>query len=97
MKRLTYKNNWENDNYYVDGLPIKELKTVSIRGKRYKVTARKVRVPVYDMGHTYNAISTHYFVEETVFGSKRSFDLNTIVRKQPVFAITFKVEENESR
>jgi len=92
-KKLTYKNNWENDEYYVEGKPVVELKTVSIRGKVYKVTSKDVYVPVQDMGHTYNTRSTHYFIEEAVFGRKRKFDLNEIVPNQPVFAVSYKVQE----
>lgn len=99
MKKLVYRNEWEYDVYSIDGKEIKDLKTVSIRGKRYKVAAIRVSVPYYDMGHSYSQTSTHYFVEESVFGRKRRFDLNTIVGKQPVFALSYTLEEekNESR
>jgi hypothetical protein len=87
-KRLIYKNEWEADSYYIGGVPVSPTK-VQIRGKEYKVTAQVVSVPYDDMGHTYSGVSTHYFVEEAVFGRKRKFDLNTIVPYIPVFAVEY--------
>ena len=88
--KLDYQNNWESDSYYVDGKMIEKLKKVSIDGKEYDVTGRTVEVPYNDMGHTYTAISTHYFITETVFGMDHEFDLNTVVPNVEVIPLKFK-------
>lgn len=91
-KRLAYKNEWENDAYYVEGKRIKNLYSVVINGKDYTVSSRNVSVNYDDMGHTYSSTSRHYFISEKVFGVSRSFDLNTIVNKVKVFAIGYEFE-----
>lgn len=88
MKLLTYKNNWENDEYYVDGKRVEDLKSVQVDGKIYPVVARRVGVPYNDMGHTYTSMSTHYYITEQVFGTDRQFDLNTLTKVR-VYAIDF--------
>lgn len=88
--KLTYKNNWESDEYFVGDKLLTSLSEVEIKGKRYKVKANDVGVPYYDMGHQYNAVSTHYFIAEKVFGVYVAFDLNEIVKRVSVKAIKFK-------
>lgn len=87
---LQYENSWESDSYYVDKKLIEKLKKVSIDGKEYDVTSRQVTVPYNDMGHTYTACSTHYFITTEVFGVEQEFDLNKIVRKTEVIPLKFK-------
>ena len=91
-KTLKYKNNWEADEYYINGKRIKALKRVRIIDKEYPVKTHQVSVPYNDMGHEYNGISDHYFVTETVFGIKKEFDLNEIVGKQSVFPLIYTTE-----
>jgi len=90
--RLSYKNNWESDEYYANGQLIDSLRSVSIDDKVYKVKPEIVAVPYNDMGHEYEGASTHYFIEEEVFGLTMKFDLNKIVRRAPVFAIYYTVK-----
>lgn len=89
--KLEYQNNWESDIYTVEGKTVLTLKKVCIDGVEYKVTAREVEVPYYDMGHHYSAFSTHYFINATVFGQKMEFDLNQI--KVPITALKYTVVE----
>lgn len=91
--RLTYKNNWEADSYFVGDKEIVTLSKISVNGKEFKVTHATVSVPYNDMGHTYDGTSTHYFIKEKVFGIEKMFDLNTIVSKAKVYAIEFTVKE----
>ena len=90
--KLVYRNNWEFDEYSVDGNVISGLSQVEIGGKKYKVEAQSVSVPYNDMGNTYTATSNHYFIKETVFGIKMRFDLNRIIRKKTIIATQFKVD-----
>jgi len=86
---LTYKNDWENDRYFVDGVEIVDLIGVYICGKFYDVEGREVSVRYYDSGHEYSAKSRHYFVKETVFGVEKTFDLNTIVGTTKIIALFY--------
>ncbi len=90
---LTYKNNWENDVYYVDGALISDLKRVKIGRKSYKVDSMEKGVEVNDMGHTYRAYSKHYYIREKIFGLEMTFDLNRIVPKRKIQALYFTVEK----
>jgi hypothetical protein len=90
MKLLEYRNNWESDEYFVDGKPIRDIKKVSIDSKEYDVTARTVRVPYMDMGHRYDASSIHYFVNVKL-GIEVPIDLNTIVNNTKVYATEYTV------
>jgi hypothetical protein len=90
--KLHYENSWEADEYSVDGKRVTELKRVQIGDIEYKVTKCRIAVPYYDMGHQYNGVSDHFFVEETVFGIKMKFDLNKIINKKPVYALEFETE-----
>jgi len=87
--RLEYSNNWESDEYWVDGKRIRGLQQVEIDGVKYTVNTRRVGVRYYDMGHDYTAHSDHYFITEKVFGIKTEFDLNELVRKKRILAIKF--------
>lgn len=82
LPRLKYRNNWEYDQYLVNGKLITSLKEVIINGYIYKVKSRQVSVPYSDMGQQGYSCSTHYFVKEKVFGVTMEFDLNTIVGKK---------------
>lgn len=91
IQPLTYRNNWENDVYTVKGNRVIELTEVSIAGKKYKVTNRAVSKNYTDCGKTYTSTSTHYFVEESVFGKKQEFDLNTLMDRD-VKAVKYTLE-----
>jgi sporulation protein YlmC with PRC-barrel domain len=91
--KLTYKNDWEADQYSIDGKRIRTLNEVEIDKKKFKVTGNVVSIPYSDMGHTYHGISTHYFVTVKLFGINKKIDLNEIVNKKPVYATKFSLEE----
>jgi len=82
--QLEYRNNWEADEYYVDGQLIEDMKYVFIDDAKYEVKSRRVSVPYHDMGHEYSGVSKHYFLRREVFGIDMEFDLNRIVDKVPV-------------
>jgi hypothetical protein len=90
--KLTYRNNWGADEYFINGKRVKSLKKVRIGTKEYKVETREISIPYNDMGHTYHGTSDHYFVEETVFGIKKKFDLNELVSRKAIFALVYTTE-----
>ena len=92
MTTLKYSNNWEADIYTIDGKNVKTLESVKIDGKLYSVSSRKVSVPYNDMGHSYNAVSVHYFVTTKVFGLSREFDLNTVVKDLQITPVKYTTE-----
>ena len=87
--RLTYQNNWCADTYFVDKKPISDLKKIRIDDKEYNVISRMVAVSYNDMGHTYEGISTHFFVKTKVLGVMQEIDLNTIVPFKKVSALKY--------
>ena len=87
--KLTYKNDWEYDQYFVDGKRIRELHLIEVNGVQYDVDSGQVSVPYDDMGHTYTATSTHFFVEVEVLGVKVQIDLNRVVKKQRIKALAY--------
>jgi hypothetical protein len=92
--KLTYKNEWESDKFFVDGNPISDLKKVRILENEYAVTSREVSVPYSDMGHTYNAISKHYYIKKNVFGKVLEFDLGRLIDKGiKVSALKYTLED----
>lgn len=93
MKKLEYSNSWEADIYTIGGKRVKKLTEVKINSEFYKVTKDTVGIPYSDMGQPGVGISTHYFVKEKVFGVTMTFDLNKIVKKKPVYATEYEVED----
>lgn len=92
--KLTYKNNWEYDEYYVDGKRVKELIRVSFEGKEYDVHSRRVSVSYSDLGHTYSSTSTHFFIKERILGAEVEIDLNRIVpRNSKITPTIYTLEE----
>jgi len=83
-KVLKYKNNWESDEYYLNGQRVDNIEFVEIDGKRYDVVNRMVSITYSDHGHSYQARSRHYYIKEKVFGTVMEIDLNTIVNKTEV-------------
>jgi len=83
-KVLKYKNNWESDEYYLNGKRVDNIEFVEIDGKRYDVVNRMVSITYSDHGHSYQARSRHYYIKEKVFGTVMEIDLNTIVNKTEV-------------
>lgn len=91
---VEYINNWERDVYITPSkLEFTNIKEVLIFGKLYKVKSRPVSVSYDDMGHRYTATSTHYFVEERVFGKNFEFDLNTVAPIVKVVATKYKLDD----
>jgi hypothetical protein len=88
--KLTYSNNWEADEYFVNGKRVTSLKKVRIGTKEYKVTTREVSIRYMDMGHEGYGTSDHYFIKEVVFGIKMEFDLNSLIRRKAIFALEYK-------
>lgn len=86
-KTLTYRNNWESDEYYLGDKKLDNMSIVEIDGKRYSVFRRKVTKSYSDHGHTYGATSWHYFIEEQVFGTVMEVNLNTICNKTKVWFV----------
>lgn len=96
-KVLAYTNNWQADEYTIDGSPVIDLKKVRVDGEEFEVTKREVSVQYNDMGHVYNGTSMHYFVTVTpngptgkpMKGLATSIDLNTIVNKMAIEPIDY--------
>ena len=86
-KALTYRNNWESDEYYLGDKKLEIINIVEIDGKIYDVVARNVSKSYSDHGHTYTATSRHYFIQERVFGTVMEVDLNTICNKTKVWFV----------
>lgn len=86
-KTLTYKNNWESDEYYLGDKKLDNISIVEIDGKIYNVIRRQISVSYSDHGHQYTAKSWHYFIEEKVFGTVMEVDLNTICNKTKVWFV----------
>jgi len=89
MMKLQYQNNWQFDEYFVDGRRIDSLEKVRIGKQDYPVVAKSVRVTYEDMGAEYISTSTHFFVQKKVFGILMDFDLNLIVPKVEVSALQY--------
>ena len=87
---LTYVNNWEVDEYYVNGTRIKALKSVVINGKEYPVMSKKITVPYSDMGHSYTSTSEHYFIDVVDSSIHTLTDLNEVIRNNKIYAKDFK-------
>jgi len=78
---LSYSNNWEADEYFVNGNKIRNLMEVEFNGVNYPVHSRIISIPYNDMGHVYHGTSSHYFINQTVLGVDIEIDLNTIVSR----------------
>jgi hypothetical protein len=85
---LSYQNQWEADEYRVNGRRVATLTKIHIRdkkgtkGKSFMVRAARVSVPYDDMGHEYYGTSTHFFIDLPVVGRKSvEVDLNRLMHK----------------
>jgi hypothetical protein len=87
--KLTYKNNWENDEYYVGENRVRTLEKIRIGKKEYDVIMENRTVNAYDMGHVYPVTSNHFFVKTKVLGVMTMVDLNTIVPKTRVMVLKY--------
>lgn len=85
MKLLSYKNNWEADEYYTDKTRVDSIEEVSIDGVIYKVSSERKSIAYNDHGHTYCGDSIHYFVKENSFGTM--IDLNKIIKNKKVYFV----------
>ena len=88
MDKLTYRNQWEADEYYVGEKRIHILDEIEYNGVTYPVTTVRMSVPYNDMGHTYHGVSNHFFVDIEVLGVRIKMDLNKIVPKNPKIKAT---------
>lgn len=77
------------DEYYVDGKQIVSLESVKADGQEYKVRSRKVVTPYDAYGHTYTAVSKHYYVDIVALGVTIPLDLNLIVPNKDITAVNF--------
>lgn len=91
MNKLTYKNNWEADQYFVNGEQIRELFLVEYNGEKYAVDKARVSIPYNDMGHTYYGVSDHFYITVDVMGTLQKIDLNRIVNKSDINAVVYEV------
>ena len=89
MNVLTYKNNWESDEYYVDGRKISNLVKIKFDDKIINVHSNEVTVRYMDMGHSSSSTSIHYFVTCKILGTEIEIDLNQIVPKTRIEAFEF--------
>lgn len=85
---LSYTNNWEADEYRVNGRLVATLTKIHIRdrkgtkGKTFMVRTRRESISYGDMGHEYAGVSNHFFIDVPVVGRKSvEIDLNTLMRK----------------
>lgn len=92
-KRLKYENNWNHDRYYVGGKRVKDIRVVEIDGQYFDVFSSEITIPTPDMGTTYNATSTHFFITIKVGKTDLSVDLNELVENDKVYAIDYELEE----
>lgn len=90
--KLEYTNNWEHDEYWINGKRVKSLSLVYINGEELPVVSKKITVAYTDMGHRYSSTSTHFFVEVEAFGLKHLIDLNKIVDRATVYAIVYSIK-----
>ncbi len=91
---LTYENQWASDIYRVNGAEITGLRKVRVNGRIYSVTSRLKSVSYNDHGHTYEAVSMHYYIRTKLFGKLVEVDLNIVVDRQTVEAIEWSVTPN---
>lgn len=84
--RLIYRNNWEQDEYYIKDKRIRDIKSVEINGRQYPVRKRIVGVEVSDHGHRYIANSDHFFIYLTIDDSVEfERDLNELCDDYKVY------------
>lgn len=86
-----YKNNWEADEYFIDGTKVTDITEIEIGGERYDVIAREVSVPYNDMGHIYEGRSKHFFIQVPIGRARThlvTVDLNTLMRIRKALEIT---------
>jgi len=86
FKKVTFQNNWETHEYYIDGVKVQDgkLDHVWIDGERHNLIARVTSVPYTDWGHSYTATSTHYFVDTQVLGVRLEIPLHDFIEKTEV-------------
>lgn len=95
MRKLNYKNNWENDEYYAGSDRISDLRQVLINGTFYDVTSKYVSIDYNDMGHRYSANSKHYFIEvnDQITGKLIKVDLNGYADKVTIYATEYTLDK----
>ncbi len=96
VNRLRCDREWGCDLYFVGRRRVESLKEVQIGTKRYRVVSSSVSETIYDMGHTYEASSRHYYVVTKVFGLRMELDLNEIAHRTVVIATKFTLRDKNS-
>lgn len=89
---LTYRNNWEQDEYYLDDVRITDLTLVSIDDKEYNVIQKNEGRSFSDWGQTYLTTSKSFFVETPVFGITLPINLNRLIGKVDIFPLKYRTE-----
>lgn len=81
-QKISYKNNWEHISYFAGRQELSLIKQVIILGKKYKVTSSQVSKDYSDMGHTYTAYFTQFYITQKVFGKNYQFTLQSLLDKK---------------
>jgi hypothetical protein len=87
--KLRYKPDWEADRYFVGKKQVTDLTLASVNGFMHCVVKRRMTVPYSDHGHSYEAVSDHFFIQVTVGGITFERDLNTLA-KEKITALEWK-------
>lgn len=70
------------------------LKRIRFDGVEYPVQGHDIAVPYSDMGHTYTAYSTRYFIKQNVLGVDLMIGLNEILPKnRKIEAVDFEYND----
>ena len=82
---ITYRNNWENHEYYANKKPLMNIKRVEV-GKEFKsfildVEHEDTHTEVYDMGHRYtqNSIEFYITLRDEMFGIPYKMTLSRLL------------------
>lgn len=89
---ITYINNWEQDEYYLDGVRLTVLTAVLINEKAYSVIQKNEGRSYSDWGRSYSTVSKSFFVEAPVFGIILPINLNRLVGKVDVFPLKYETK-----
>lgn len=88
--KLSYKNDWEHISYLAGGQTLDNLKDATILGKKYKVYSRKAFKDYNDMGHTYTASFTQFYINHKVFNKVQSFNLESLIAQKVSILVDIK-------
>ena len=96
MRKLNYKNNWQNDNYFAGNDLISDLRGVYFNGQFHDVKSKLVSVDYYDSGHKYKATSKHYFISinDPILNKPTLVDLNKYLDKIDIYATEYTLQKH---